>query len=466
MHSIVRCVVTAVVLFLAASAPAAFVNDEFDGASLGSQWTVVQSNPAGSTVTLTGSHLRLEALPGTDDWFHVNNGVSVEQDAPDGTNWEVVTKIDNYDPTEPGFRRRFLKSGIQVWQDVDHWVTISILSNIDGTTVTLQAYWQADAVPPNDALTDDAVDKVEELQFTPGGPFYLKVVKSTKGYLAQYSLNGTSWVNSLPPIRNLDASDGYFTNEKIRIFQAGGPPDPDAGVVKPADFDYARASAIPAPPSGYSDDEFDGPTLGPKWQFHEGFLPGSYTLEGGFLKLTPGNGNDIWDAADRAVHMYQDAPVANDLILTVKGEPLDLRSYEQWNAWGMMLWQDQSNWVMITNQKSEGTPANRVEVAFKRAGQFNGMNTAFGDNPCPPYLRIEQSGYVYTTSYSYDNVTYTVPAGWQITYPARLRLPQVHLINKRVFYADAPEHGTGLVAQFDWLHATYSTAAEDWQLFE
>src|SRR5688572_12346057 len=91
---------------------AQFIDDEFNSGLLGAQWTFIESDPVGSTVTLTGTHLRMDAQEGSDHWFFNNpHETAIEQNAPVGTNWEVVTKIDNYDPVAVGFQRRFLKTG-------------------------------------------------------------------------------------------------------------------------------------------------------------------------------------------------------------------------------------------------------------------------------------------------------------------------------------------------------------------
>ena len=190
-------------------------------------------------------------------------------------------------------------------------------------------------------------------------------------------------------------------------------------------------------------------------------------VNGGVLKFTSGDIQDLWAANDRATRVYQDGPTGNHFTLTMKGGPTDLRSYEQWNGYGMMLWQDQSNWVVVTNQRSEAGPGtNRVEIAFKRSGAFTGMNTDFGANPCPEYLRIEQDGNTYTCFYSYDNAAWTQVPGGQQTYPAVLKNAQVHLVNKRVFGLGAPEYGTPISPEFDWLRADVITGAGDWQLLE
>lgn len=439
-----------------------FVDDEFNSGTQGPQWTFTDGTPAGGSVSFTGTHLRMEAQEGTDHWFHVDDHVFLQQNAPTGTNWEVVTKIDNYDPTEVGFQARWQKSGLQLWQDNDHWIALSALSNFEGTAVTIQANWQADAVPPGDLFTDGVTDDFGPLPLAPGATIYLKIIKSSDGYMGQYSPDGVNWQNVLTLVRNLDSADGYFQNEKIRLFQSGAVNN--AGTIKPVDFDYIRANPIAPPSAGYSDDEFSGTSLGSNWKFYEGFTSGTISVSGGVVSMVPGYRQDVWVYPDRAMRIYQDAPTSTKYVLTTKVGPTNLIPFEQWQGYGIMLRQDQSNWVMIMNQRSE-TGTNRVEVAFKRAGLFDAGNSDFGSGVLPEYLRITQDDKTYTVEYSFDNSTWTQATNGQFTYPARLRDAQVHLIAKRVFGPGQAEFASAATGTFDYIRATYPpTAADDWQL--
>src|SRR4051812_10572535 len=102
----------AILLLACGSAHAQFVDDEFNSPTLGLQWTFVDSTPAGSTSTLTGSAYRLTAKDGTDMFYQADTQAYIQQNAPTGTNWEVSTKLTTFDPTAVGFRRNYNKSGI------------------------------------------------------------------------------------------------------------------------------------------------------------------------------------------------------------------------------------------------------------------------------------------------------------------------------------------------------------------
>ncbi len=440
-----------------------FTADEFSAPTLGPQWTFTDGTPAGSTITFPdGNHLRMDGQEGTDFYYDTDTQPYIQQNAPSGTNWEVITKITAYDPTAAGFQRGFLRAGIQLWQDNNHHLSIGVLTTQNGMGIVGQAVWQTDATAPSDDFTHGT----NEIPLTSGGDYYLKVIKSTRGYLAQISTDGIAYQNILPLVRNPETADGYFVNEKIRLFHSGGPGFV-TGVVKPVDFDYIRTNAIAAPVAGFSNDEFNGASLDPRWQYYEGVRPGTKAIGGGTVKLTTGDFQDLWQPVDRAMYIAQDAPSSN-CTLTLKGGPTDLRSFERYNSYGIKLWQDQSNWLFISNQRSDTDPvSNRLEIAFKRNGLYDFGGTDFGAASCPEYLRIEQNNNIYTVSYSYDNVTFTQVTGGQQTYPAKLKNGQVHLFSKKVFGPGDGPFGTGVTAEFDFVRVAFigSSDASDWQLF-
>jgi hypothetical protein len=438
---------------------AQFVDDDFSAPVLGSQWTWHDSTPAGSTYTLTGSKLQMKSKEGSDFWMMVDGQCYVEQAAPTGTNWEVVTKIDSFDPMTSGAKRTFIRTGIQLWQDDAHWVSIGILGNDNGTNLGVQAFWQTDPVP---ARHSDRFCGWSEYWPVTTSPLYLKIQKTTRGYLAQMSGDGAAWTNVLPMVMNPETADGSFTNEKVRLYQSGGPAT-GTGVCSPAEFDYARAAAIASvqPTPGCKNDEFAGSALDPAtWGYYEGVQHGTMSVSGGKLLLKSGNEQDLWFFVDKATHVYQDAPSSAACALVTKVGPSDLRSYEQWNALGIRYWQDQCNWALISIQRSELVPpTNRLEIGFKRGEAFDAYNIEFGANPAPEYLQIEKAGQRITVAYSYDNTAWTRVAGF--TYPAVTRSAQVQLYSKGVF------SGAKATGEFDWFRVELvTTGATDWALFE
>src|SRR5690606_12818067 len=92
-------------------------------------WTWQDSDPAGSVIGNTGTHLSIEAAEGADLFFFNDKYTYVQQNAPAGTNWEVVTKLDGFDPTEPGKQNSWNKCGLMLWQDNDHWFGVWAMGN-------------------------------------------------------------------------------------------------------------------------------------------------------------------------------------------------------------------------------------------------------------------------------------------------------------------------------------------------
>ncbi len=485
MSNILRVLGIAAVVSVAVSGQGQFVPDEFNGATLGSQWTFLDNETLGSTFTLTNGHFNLTAPRDTDFFWGPNNYASLEQDAPAGDNWEVVTKVDNWDPTVPANRRRFSRFGIAVWQDIDHYVTIGLLSDFEGDEIGTQAFWNT---YPNGSSQGDSnyIGVLDEFETGPQPSYWLKIQKTPKGYLGFTSTDGLTWRNQMSILRNPETPDGYFTNEKIRIFNAAGftpSPAPDGDLI-PAQFDFVRMNVLTPPIAGYQDDEFNGATLAPQWGYHPGILPGYKDLAGdGNLTIGAGGFSDLWVNKEQPTFIYQDAPTANSYNLTMKGSPTELTAvpFELYNSYGIWLWHDQSNWAFISNQRGvfgdPPTPNNRIEYAFKQDGFFTPGTINFStpenpQSPCPEYLRVEKNGGECNLQYSFDNfnwVTVVVPGsdGPPVIPPRSNFSVGSDNLQVRLFSKRASGDGSPLDAKFDWLRAIElpPSNVQDWQLF-
>lgn len=454
------------VMLGAASSAFAWVDDDFDGTTTGSQWTWHDSTPAGSLCGPTGSgKLRIKAKEKSDVWVDIDAYCYLEQPAPTGTNWEVVMKMDNFDPTQTGFKSVYERTGIQVWQDNDHWLAVGMLSDGTAATMGAQGFWQTKPTPTaSDPLRYFGADDCFPVSTS---PIYLKIQKTTRGYQAGVSADGVNWQVASPRVKNPETADGYFTAEKIRVYQSGGN-SANPGLDVPADIDYVRSTTVAAPISvACQSDEFDGTALNSSvWGYDTGCLASRMSVSGGNLNLQAGYGNDLWETWERPTYVYQNAPTNINFAVSVMGGPTDVRSYDLYNEYGIWLWQDQCNWLYIGNQRSNNI-TNRCEVAYKRNGLFDSYVPDFGTGACPQYLRIEQRNNVYTATYSFDNnVWVPVPAGG-ITYAAPLRNPEVRLFGKSVTNATNDWYTPKVNAQFNWFHAVdLPTAAQDWALFE
>ena len=127
----------------------------------------------------------------------------------------------------------------------------------------------------------------------------------------------------------------------------------------------------------------------------------------------------------------------------------------------MLLWQDQNDWVHLANARTGGSGDHMVQSAFQRdnAHLWNVNEVNILGDPLPEYLRITKQGLTYTTSYSYDDVSYTTLGSH--AYPAELQNPQVQLFGKKVSAQGGPQ----LVAEFDWVRFVTLSNVDDWQLY-
>jgi len=477
---------------------AAFQADEFDGTSLGSQWTFVDSNPAGTTTTVADGKFQMSAAAGSDHYFFVDTQAAIQQDAPAGTNWEVVTKLDDFDfdpDTTSPVKRRFIRTGLQLWQDNDHFVTMSILTPANGRGIDTANFWQFD---PNSAASNNNNNLwgVLDIFGWPPRPFsslYMKIQSTPRGYRGYMSTDGTDWLECLTIVKNPETSNGLMINPKVRLFQAGGfyfdggTSITQKGII--SKFDYVRSNPIPNPTVAYADDEFDGPDLNSNWQFNTGIGVGSMGFNAGNLVITAGIYTDLWGNGGRQqpTYVFQDAPSASKYTLTAHVAPTQMAAegfpYELWNGYGLWLWHDQSNWIYIMNQRRDQdpgapdtpwTPVNGLEAAVKVGGKFYDKNYNFFPNEAPAYLRVSKDGNNAEVQYSYDQtnwtpVTFNVNSVQTSQFAIGADNLQIRLFSKRVF-GDAND-GDGRDAppmdgNFDWLHANIIDSGVDtWELY-
>jgi len=447
------------------TAQADFVPDEFNSSTLGSQWTWHDSDPTGSTYNLSGTHFEIDAIEGADMFFTIDKYAYLEQDAPSGTNWEIVTKVEGFDPTETGKQNNWNKCGIKVWQDVDHWFGVWVMGNDGAPTWDRRvegAYDSWDSSRGGSHLWEYAGDQV--YTGVTQDPIWLKIQKTEHGYFGLYSLDGTNWIQVNRLIRNSQNPDGtgYFTSEKIHLLQSspGNNGTNDVGA-----FDFIRTGPVPVPaaPAG-TDDEFTGTALNSNvWGKHEGILASDISVSDGKLKIIPGNFNDQWGGVDKAGRVFQDAPTSGSWRFTVKVGPNLLFDYQDWAGYGIMLWQDQNDYVLISNVRNP-QGAHVLQTAYQRddAYLWNANPVQFVGNPVPEYLRITKTGTRYTASHSLDNITYTNIPDNGYDYPAELKNPQVQLFGKKTNAQGGPQ----LVVEFDWVRfESLDSDVEDWQLY-
>lgn len=442
---------------LASAASAAFVADEFDGqTTLGAQWSFIDGSPTGAVTSVSSGAFHLTAAPSADQYYTVDRYACIQQDAPAGTNWEVTVKMDNFDPTAVGKKLAWNKAGLMLWQDIDHWILLAIQGDSTGNDRELQGMVQYDNVPARD--NDDYCDSDTWFGVT-SSTLYFKLQKTPRGYCGFASGNGTNWTQITAVIRNPETSDGYFTNEKIRLMTSGGP-NLTPGSPCQADFDYVRYQALSNVPSGYKlSEEFNSLDTG-VWTCSTGIEAGQISTNGGYLDLQTTFSQDEWKAVHHGIFAAEDAPTSTSYGVVIKAEPTDLRGYPgSWWGWGLKLWQDQNDWVMITClRSSEGKNVVEAAYTWNDGLGWNASSVDMG-TACPGYLRIDKKGSNYLCMYSSDNVNWTpIPSLTGVTFPSDLRNAQIRVLGKR--WGDTEG---ALIDRFDWVHIEQPfNAAQNW----
>lgn len=445
---------------------AQFVPDEFNSTTMGTQWTWQDSTPAGSTFNLNGTHFNITAANGADTYF--NQGTEtyayLEQTAPTGTNWEVITKVDGFDPSETGKRNNWNKTGIMIYQDNLHWYSVRLIGNAGAEGLWDRAIEGAYNNRYSMSAAQGEHSGDQAIWGFTNDPVWMKVQKTEHGYFGYYSLDGTNWIMINRMIRNSQnaAGGGYYTNEKIRLFQSSPGMN---GVTDTGSFDFVRTGPVTVPTAAAgTNDEFNAGTLDTTvWGTHPGILASNVFMQDGKLKITPGHFNDQWGGIDKAARVYQDAPASGDWQVTVKAGPNTLFDYQDWSGYGVMLWQDQNDYVFLSNVRTNGG-----EHMIQAVYQFNDSLGWFvneiniGGTLLPEYLRVKKVGSTYTACYSYDNVTFTELAPGGHNYGAELLNPQVQLVGKKINSAG----GVQMTVEFDWVHfESLGSAVADWTVY-
>jgi len=451
-----------------AGAQAAWVDEEFNGPGLGSQWTSFYATTPNATTpgTVSGGQYHLTCAEQTDHFRIPNNYPYIQCDAPTGTNWEVSTLIHNFDPREAGKNAPFNRAGIMLWQDRNHWIWVGLNSNGAGTDRVVACYVQYDpiALPAEESANwVDYFDQVD-LGNINTEPLHVKISKTPRGYCTYFSGDGATWQQIGPHIKNPETTDGYFTNEKIQLMCCA---PGTAGTPDQADFEYVRKTDLVAPTGGFQNTEFDAP-LNDRWTTALGAVtPGTIGVSGGQLNMSMGKWSDEWSHMHESMFAAQDAPLFNSYRLSIKGAPTDLKSAPGvWAAWGMQLWQNQNEKIMVLCTKGDVNTSHGVQVLYWRANPFM-LDAYFIDQSSgllPQYLGVEKTGTNIAAVYSFDNVNWVkVPAAGKEYTSDKMPSPLVRLMGRRLF-ADEGNHNIS----FDWVRAiaTGPTAVDDWQLLQ
>lgn len=457
--------VCSVAILVCGTAQAAWVDEEFN-ASLGSQWTAFYDTTTSVTPpgTVSGGQFHITAVNGTDHFRYVDNYAYIQCDAPTGTNWEVKTLLLNFNPTESGKHSVWNRAGLMLHSDNNHWMWVGV--NSDGNDRRLSAYFQYDPIPlpaTESGNWDDYFDAVD-LGGVTTDPIHLKIAKTPEGYCAYASGDGSYWQQIGPVIKNPDAADGYFPNERIQLMTcAVGPGVPDQ-----ADFEYVRKTDLVSATRPFASDEFSAPLDADLWTTSAGaVLPGGINVSGGKLNMSMNVWSDEWTFHHESMFAAQDAPTSRSYRVCIKGGPTDLTPMPNiWSAWGMELWQHQNEKIMILCSRGDNATSQGVQVLYWRGNPVTydayWIDCTTTDS-VPEYLGIEKIGNTIAAAYSYDDVNWVRIPDAGKDYTGRMPNPQVRLMGRRFQWPAGDQN-----VYFDWVRGealATPTAAKDWQLF-
>lgn len=468
---------------LAATGSADFVNDEFDGAALGTQWTFTQGVNTHATAigevmpNTPPGHLSLYPGIGTRFGWDEHTDTNISQDQPADDTWEVHLKVDNWNPSPSG--PTWQQVGLRLYQDNSHWLGINVTVRPTGPVLQAQSEFSGDVTRTNLHITE-----LPLFNFVKPDPLYLRIQKTSKGYTTGYSADGIDWIDRGTFVRNPYSADGFLDpSAQIRVSTIA-PENNGDGQVEAVELDWIRKVALAPTTSGYANDEFTGTELGSNWLYYDGIynipgIPGTVSVADGFAKLQHSTGFDLGFAhnQEKPQFIMQDAPTTENFSLVTRVIPANLTTAGNWEGHGLRVWQDQNHWIAIVNQRNgaaaEADARNQVELRYElgHGAVTVASNTNIGTSntdPGPELLRIDKEGTKYRALYKLTEAaeTWTIatdtsidPEGW-VDFGEELRNAQVQLFTKR------PQAGrTAATSEFDYIREISESSVEDWQLF-
>jgi len=280
-------------IILPSMAIAEFTADQFDKGLLSAAWKVPQAKAKhfkfkdGSLIIFPSGERT--SLTAQQDYSFV------EQTAPEGSDWEIVTKCQLVRDGSDFKVQPWNECGMLLYQDDKHWFGLWISTNADGSLFGVVGGYHCQ--PQSDTAVGNLNYSGDQAKWATGNvPVWLKIQKTQKGYFGLASLDGSQWFHLCQMVRNPEnPQTGYFENEKIRLFSSR---------VSKSDFDMAgrfgwlKHEKTSPLPNGFSSDEFNGSSLDTNiWTVFPGVpISGSISQSDGFLSLLPADWHDQWGA--------------------------------------------------------------------------------------------------------------------------------------------------------------------------
>ena len=402
--------------------------DEFDGSSLGADWTVVREN---QNLAVSGGALRIPASPG-DIYGGRNDAANlVMRDAPDGA-WQATAKL-NFEGTA-----QYHQAGIMVYGDDANFTKFGRIAHTAAGDEKFEFIYENAGTPRN-----EAADSTGNIPTDFPDDFWVRMNSDGTNVTGEYSTDGSTWTPvGRPAPLPADAKIGLFA------FSNDGTGDPEAA------FDSFTLSGENVGggggPSGPSfDDEFDGSSLDTaRWNAIVRDNPAAYEVAGGELTITTEAG-DIYTGDTNPPpnnFILQDASHAGeDWVIETKLSGTISSGYAQG---GLMAHTDGDNYVKFDAISDPGGETiNRIELRSEVGGAIQNpqQNVAVSaaDGAGDIWLRLAKTGTEYAGEYSYDGETWTAFPGGPV--PNAMAAPDFGL------FAFGPQaDGQGETVSFDY----------------
>lgn len=203
--------------------PYTALSDEFNGSSLGSQWTWVRQ-PASGTYSENGGTFNFDTQA-ADLYVDSNNASVLTEPAP-ADNYTVETRVKLDLPAE-GCCYNYVQAGLVIYGDDDNFIKLA--------TVSIWETRQTEFAKEMNPVPDGYPRYGNTVVGAPGEWTYLRIVKQTQGgeelYRAYTSQDGVTWVRGGVWTHTLGS------NARIGLVSMGG-----SGFT--ANFDYVHVNGL------------------------------------------------------------------------------------------------------------------------------------------------------------------------------------------------------------------------------
>jgi regulation of enolase protein 1 (concanavalin A-like superfamily) len=236
----------------------------------------------------------------------------------------------------------------------------------------------------------------------------VKVLDATGNLLAEYVAPNDGHTGTFNQPRGLiaDRSGNIVVadtdNRRVVTVLGALPPTPTPTPAwTPTNTPTPTPTSMPTPASGFCD-QFNNPTIDPRWSWVDPLGDSSYslTINPGYLRISvPGRGHDLYHNLN-APRLLQ--PISGDFVVTTKVIINPIAAYQ---AAGLLVWQDANNYIRL--ERGTNAPGEQsIYIWYRSGGSYgSGGHVEFAGNTV--HLRLQRTGNTFVASYSSDGVNWT-----------------------------------------------------------